>query len=521
LVPVSAACCAVSGPAPETAEQAMASMLRDHLKTVTLETAIYGLGGAASSLASFLLLPLYVHYLSPKDFGYLTLFTICQSLVQVLAGFGLTAGLFRYYLLATDESQQAAVLRICGWFQLGLIALTGLLATAAAGWVSRSLFGSTEQHRLVLLAAGAALSAAAAQFGFTLMRAERRPLLYIGGQLARVVLLAGTGIYWVAIARQSYRGVVIGTFATELAVAAGVAWWLAGHRLLRLPAVAPERFAARLAKFVVPVFLINLAYFALTLADRFFLEHFISAEQVGLYSFGSKIGSVVLAGLITPFSMAVIPYALSISRQDHFRSTYSRILQYFLIVAGCASLAVFAFSRELTGLLAAPAYASAAGVVGPVLMGWLFYGIYYAISIALDIVERTDLALAAVAVGAAASLLLNWLLIPRLGMYGAALTGCLANGLMLALMYRFCQRSYRMPYDLRAGGRLLLLLLAMAACLWTADRVVALPLIRAAVKAGILLAVLPAALWRLGVPAAAEWAAAGNWLRRRIARTLS
>ncbi|MDI6738905.1 MAG: polysaccharide biosynthesis C-terminal domain-containing protein [Candidatus Edwardsbacteria bacterium] len=493
-------------------------MLRDHLKTVSWETAIYGLGGAASSLVSFLLLPLYVHYLSPQDYGYLTLFAICQSLVQLLAGFGLAAGLFRYYLLAADEGQRAAVLRTCLWYQIGLIVLTGMLAGAVAGRASLGLFGSAGQHHLMLLASGAALSFVASQFGFILMRAERRPLLYVTSQLVRVFLLAGTGIYWVAIAKQSYRGVVIGTFVSELAVGIGMVCWLSGHRLLRLPAPAPAHFTTRLTKFIGPVFLINLAYFVLTMADRFFIEHFSSAEQVGLYSFGSKIGSVVLAGLIMPFSMAVFPYALAISHQDHFRATYSRIIHYFMIVAGCASLTVFAFSRELTALLAAPAYASAAGVVGLVLLGWLFYGLYYAISIALDIVERTDLALAAVTSGAVASLLLNWLLIPRWGMYGAALTGCLANGLMLALMYRFCQRSYRMPYDLRTCGLLLFLLLALAGCLLAVDRILAPQFFRVTAKAGILLAVLPAALWRLGVPAAADWHTAGNWLKRRIAR---
>jgi O-antigen/teichoic acid export membrane protein len=69
--------------------------LINQLKIISKETIIYGIGNAAGSVVSFLLLPLYTKYLTPEDYGYLSIFSVLQSIIEISAVFGLSSGLFR------------------------------------------------------------------------------------------------------------------------------------------------------------------------------------------------------------------------------------------------------------------------------------------------------------------------------------------------------------------------------------------------------------------------------------------
>jgi O-antigen/teichoic acid export membrane protein len=425
--------------------------LLTHLKTISKETIIYGIGNAAGSIVSFLLLPLYTKYLSPADYGYLTLFAVFQSIIEITAVFGLNSGLFRYFLMAKDKIEQKNVLNTCFWMQVLFIVFLGILAFPLANQFSKILFETSIFSKYISMVIATGLMSAFGSFIFSFMRAERKPMLFAVMQIGKVLLLALLNIYFVAILQRGYSGIIIGNLLTAIASALVIFAWFFRF----IGGSFSFAFFKKNMAFISPIYVVNVFFFLLSLSDRFFLNHFLTPTEVGLYSFGNKIGSIVMIGVITPFSIAIVPYAMSIAKEENFKFIFSKIIKYFFTLLVFLSLVIFYFSREIVFLVSNESYMRATGVVGPILLSSIFYGLYYNLSIAIDIVEKTYLATIVVISGAVISIAVNYLTIPYLGIYGSTLASCASNITLFLLVYYFCQKNYRIHYEVGAFFKIL------------------------------------------------------------------
>ena len=79
--------------------------MRDRLRNLTTGVAIYGAGDAAISVVNFLLLPLYVRYLTPSDYGALLILISIETFAKLINRWGLDGAFMRYYL---DRDEGAA-----------------------------------------------------------------------------------------------------------------------------------------------------------------------------------------------------------------------------------------------------------------------------------------------------------------------------------------------------------------------------------------------------------------------------
>ena len=65
-------------------------------------TLVYGAGIVARRIASFIMLPVYTHYLTPADYGVLELLQLTVDIAVILVSAGTTAGLLRFYFKAPN-----------------------------------------------------------------------------------------------------------------------------------------------------------------------------------------------------------------------------------------------------------------------------------------------------------------------------------------------------------------------------------------------------------------------------------
>ena len=180
------------------------------LKTLSKETIIYGVGNAAGSIVSFLLLPLYTKFLSPEDYGYLVIFSVFQSVVEITAVFGLSSGLFRYYLMAIEDVEKKLVMNTCFWTQTLFIAVLAIITFPLAHQFSSLLFGTNALSRYFVIVTATGLLSAFGSFIFSFMRAQRKPVFFAVTQVVKVVLLMCANVYLVAVLHWSYSGILIG-----------------------------------------------------------------------------------------------------------------------------------------------------------------------------------------------------------------------------------------------------------------------------------------------------------------------
>ena len=115
------------------------------LKQLFRSLSIYGLGDAAAAAVNLLLLPIYTRYLTPQDYGIVTMLLTIEAVAKVVFRWGVDTAFMRLYYDCRDEAARQRPASTIFFF---LLAVNGLLVAgslATAGWLSTRLFGSTGQ----------------------------------------------------------------------------------------------------------------------------------------------------------------------------------------------------------------------------------------------------------------------------------------------------------------------------------------------------------------------------------------
>src|SRR6476659_10923151 len=110
---------------------------------------IYGLGDVATSLVGLLLLPVFTRYLTPSDYGVITMLLMIEAVAKVTFRWGVDTAFMRLYY---DCKDQLARQRLASTLFFFLLVVNGALVcvvVAGAGWLSTLLFGTDTRAWLI------------------------------------------------------------------------------------------------------------------------------------------------------------------------------------------------------------------------------------------------------------------------------------------------------------------------------------------------------------------------------------
>jgi O-antigen/teichoic acid export membrane protein len=258
--------------------------------------------------------------------------------------------------------------------------------------------------------------------------------------LTRFLTILLLNVVLVGYLRLGVLGALVSTLLGAL-VGAGLGLFLA-RSYVRL-AIDPDRLR-QMARFGLPLVVVGCAVFVLTSADRYFLKAYTGDTALGIYALAYKIG-MVMSMAVNAFTVAWQPLLLRIIQDEEAKRTLARVLLYYLLGSGLLLVVVGSFSPEIVSVLATPAFAPAGRVVPFILASYLLFGIYYFFTLGSIVLERTRLIAANVLVAMVINLVANALLIPPLGITGAA-TATILSYLVLAIgMFLVSQRLYPLP----------------------------------------------------------------------------
>jgi len=88
----------------------------DRLRSLGKSFTVYGLGDVATSIISFLLLPIYARFLSPEDYGAIGLLTTIEIVTKIVYRFGLDGSFMRLFVDCADEQARQRLASTLFWF---------------------------------------------------------------------------------------------------------------------------------------------------------------------------------------------------------------------------------------------------------------------------------------------------------------------------------------------------------------------------------------------------------------------
>jgi len=159
------------------------------------------------------------------------------------------------------------------------------------------------------------------------------------------------------------------------------------------------------------------------------------------------------------------------------------------------------FSRWIVRALAAPKFFDSYEVIGLISVAVTLYALYLVLVVILGRTGRTEFNLPAAVGALVVNVALNLALVPSLGIVGGALALIASYLVVLGLMYAFTQRLFPVPYE---WGRLLRVVLAVAAIVGLAELAVPTEGADGLLLRALLLAAYPLTLWATGFFSAEE-----------------
>ncbi len=413
------------------------------MRRLARHSAIYGIGGLVSRILATILLPLYTHYLPPSAYGQVEIVTAATAALAIVLQMGIASAFFRFYFDAKEPAEKLTVVRTSFWFTMAMSTVGLLLGVLFAGPISHWI-GLGHQPWLVRAGAVGLWAQTNYQQLTALFRVEERSTAYAIASITNVLVTVAAMVVFVAVFHWGAVGLVVGNFTGTLAVYLG----LLAYRTEQLGLEFDRPLLRKMQRFGMPLVPSALALWMINFIDREFVSWYKGNAEVGVYSAAVKIASVITFVLIA-FRTAWPAFAYSIEDDREARRTYSFVLTYLLALASWSALALGALAPWWTELLTDPKYQRAEKGIALLAFAGAIYAGYTVLAIGSGRARRTQLNWVVSGIGAAANVALNFWLVPRYGMVGAAVSTLAAYLVLFAGMTLYAQHVYPVAYQWR------------------------------------------------------------------------
>jgi O-antigen/teichoic acid export membrane protein len=428
-------------PAPASSDRSITRLARN--------AAVYGTGQVLLRLISLLLLPVFTSFLTPTDYGISSILGLLTLLVTPVFALGISGSLGVVYFEIDDPRRKISTI----WTAFGTLALSAA-ALLVAGAVAAPVIGSAlfpanpSGYDLPYLVTVSILTAAvsiAAQPLLVSLQLEERARMFVAITVGSAVISIVLSLLFIVVMGRGVAGFIeAGAIAQTLALLLTLAVTL-GHAR---PAFRRE-LANELLRLGLPLVPAFLAIFVMQQSNKYLLQAASGLDEVGVYTVGFNLGMFATL-VVSGFTAAWFPFFSSfMNRQAAATVLFGRILTYYVLAVGTFSLLFYVGARPVILLLTHGPFHGAYVAVGPSATAQFLIGVHSVLLATMYFAKEVRFQLVIQGAAAAVSVGLNLVLIPLLGIAGAALA--LASGVLVMVLlqqlWNVRRRYLQVAYD--------------------------------------------------------------------------
>lgn len=431
------------------------SVFTTKIRQLAGQTVLYGMGNMLPRFLNFLLIrPQITAFNDPEKFGILTNILSLVALLNIVYSFGMETAFFRF-----ASKPGANVKRIFNIAQTVVTCLS-ILLTGILFLSTNFLMDIMEvsQKSLIVYMIFILLVDNLAIIPFARLRLENKALQFALYKIINVLILVGLNLYFLYVIYDPAVGVGYVLMANLIANCFYLFFF--AKDLFAWRPVFDKELSATMFRYAYPVMLTGLAammneFFSRGLLTKLLPGGFYPGRtsQYALGVFGACYKFSVLMNLgIQAFRMGAEPFFFSHAKEKNSPALFALVNHYF-IIAGCFVMLAVALNTGLLCLLFIPQkeYWEGLGIVPPLLLGYLFLGIYYNFTVWFKLTDRTYFGTYITVGGAILTVVLNYIFIPLWGYLGSSWATPVVYGGMMAVCYWLGQKYYPIPYFIFSG----------------------------------------------------------------------
>lgn len=387
----------------------------------------YGVGNILVRSVSLILLPLYSNLISTKEFGNYSLLVSVYTIIATIFQFGMSLALNKFYTEEPDDEKKKMIFSTI----LNAIILLGILLTIGIGFLSvlivKTIFGSEEFSLLLVFLLVCLFFETINFYIIYLLKIKELPKETVLYSVVGAVVNLSLNILFVFYLKLSIKGIILAQLLS------GIILFIVSLRIIKETYlfILDKKVLFTVVIFSFPLFAASMLTAWTNVADRFILNAFMSKEDVGIYSFVYRI-ALVMNVFVVSFVAAWNPYSVKHYFKNEYGSLYGKTLSHLIAGGILLFLSVsffidFFFEVKIFGMFVLnPIYKPGIISLPFIMVGYFFNGIsaYYAVYPYVS--NKTYQLFITDFISLSINILLNFLLIPKYGLLGAAISTAVA-----------------------------------------------------------------------------------------------
>jgi O-antigen/teichoic acid export membrane protein len=405
------------------------------LKRLLVQTSHYGLASFVTMLAGLVTFPLLTRIFSVADYGLMSLVAATVTVAVAIGKVGMQHSIVRYRSEIAEGKGRYSLPQLYSTTFYGMV-LTGVVVTAAliggARLVPDRWFSDVRLPALLGIAGFLVLIQVTESALTNFLRAEQQTAALMKYQVIKKYLTLGFIVVALLLISRSLRGFYTASVVSEGLAVAALTWTLFGNKTRPHPETGnfSRPLYWELFAFGLPMMIgYEMSGIALAVGDRYVIEGTIGEGPLGLYAAAYNLCQYVQAVFIASVGQAIMPIYMQMWDQkgrDETSDFISRSLRRYLLFGAPVVAGLAAVGPELLPSLASDKYASAGIILPWVIAGMVLDGAQAMLGAGLFIHKKTRTIMVIVFSSAVINIVLNIILVPRIGVVGAAIATLVA-----------------------------------------------------------------------------------------------
>lgn len=408
----------------------------------------FALGPLGSAVIGFVTLPMLAWFFSAEDIGRISMLQVASNFAVVLFTFGLDQSYAREYHETRDKPALLKAAAAPGLLALSLLLI--VLLAASPGLLSRALF-ELDDATLSVVAALSILASLVSRFLSVILRMEEKGFAFSMSQvLPKALFLAVVGIYALRATQFRFDMLLEAYTASIVAVMLVYAWNTRHAWLPALSASVAHGHLGLLLKFGFPLIFGGVASWALMAMDRLFLRQLSSLTELGIFSVAASIAAAagIVSGIFTTvWAPTVYRWAAEGDAQEKIDAVTEHLLAAVVLIFVLTGMLSWVIAYVLPATYDRVQYIVAASLAPP-----LLYALSECAAVGIGLARKSMYSMLASFMAAVFNVAGNYLLVPRLGAGGAAISTAVSFLLFLIVRTEFSCRVWHVVPRARLYG---------------------------------------------------------------------
>lgn len=406
-------------------------------KTLVKNTILFAIGSFGNRILSFFLVPLYTSCLSTVEYGVADLLTTSYTVCMFIFSLSIFDAVFPF--VNEYRKKQKGILRfaeitiIWGGFLFACI----LIAMWILGYeIKRSYF--------VYLILGYFLNALGRCFQNYLQCTDRVKIVVTAGFIQTLSMLV-CNILLLTVCNLGLHGYMISLlFSSFLSCA------IEGVVILNEDAAdtasVNRELLKKILKFTFPLIFNNVFWWVNASIDKYFISLMCGAGQNGIYSVASKIPSILtmfVSFFLQAWGISAIKEFDPDDNSGFYSNTYNSFHSFITVLCSLMVIMIVPIAK----IMFANEFYIAWKYAVFLLLSTLFSSLSSFIGSIFAAVKESKMFAASTIFAAAVNILLNWLMIPKFGVLGAAIATVVSFGSVwgIRMYYSFRFIKWKIP----------------------------------------------------------------------------